>query len=833
MDRAGSDRLVQETAARGLPGNPVGPAASADSLPQPSLGVTAQVAARIRDVSQRLSEGLNESRERLATGALVVGAGVAVALAALLASLAPDSPHLESGVVSLLATAAWMALSAVLARRSQWPLRSVLLAAMSGLALIYLTALGMAGELALHLLAAVVVLAHLMLPANRSLATSLLLVAMAPAALWAGGHPVHVLEEGHDFLLALMILAMLQVLGRQTQAFRRANHQALSDLERVGMGLGSSLAEALEAERQSRDRLIREVAEQQAQQRANEVLRSMLDAFPVGAILVDSEGFIRHHNSRALALLDFSEDWLSSQPHISEAFNLQAERGELGVAPLPSSWWDSIYEAPASVELAWGSYARPLSGGRWMEVSTTRTSSGHVLRTYLEVTRYREAVISLKQALVQLQDAEVRLQGELERSRQRFDLHGRFVAAVSHEIRTSLNGISGMAGLLDDSELDPQQRAWLENLRTSARQLRRLTDDILDLSAMREGRFRMREEPVDPHELVRASVQAFQPLAQQRGLELGFEAIGQLPRVLADPDRVRQVVGNIVFNAVKFTVKGRVDVETRVESRDGGSGTVCLCVQVADTGPGITVDRLARIFEPFEQGDIAVNRDHGGSGLGLALSRELCLAMGGDIAVTSRPGLGSVFTARLQLPLASQHAPAPPPVPLAEAEVAGLRVLVVDDNRVNRALVESWLRKVGVRVDLALNGEEGVRCALSEDFDCVLMDIAMPVMNGLQAARAIRAAEAGADPAAQRRSAVPIVGVTAMARAEDRALCQEAGMDLYLSKPVQREELLRTVVAAVRTVSRLRGMEARQGRSGEDPGGQLPLFKPAEEGVVP
>jgi CheY-like chemotaxis protein len=304
-----------------------------------------------------------------------------------------------------------------------------------------------------------------------------------------------------------------------------------------------------------------------------------------------------------------------------------------------------------------------------------------------------------------------------------------------------------------------------------------------------------------------------------------------MPLLVGDEQRVFQVVSNLLQNATKFTRRGRIRVDAWLleddSSADAGDSvpdgsSTFLHVRVADTGRGIPFGLVGRVFEPFDQGDPSTNRDHGGTGLGLALSLELCEAMGGGIAVLSRAGVGSVFEMRVRLSVApgalssvhpslsdegeraGQRAPMPSPAlpslgPVVP-DLSGVRVLVVDDNRLNRKLMSMWIEARGGVVTAAADGAEGVRLALEADFDCVLMDMSMPVMNGLDAASAIRAAAAGehgqAPVLAGRvfgRAHVPIIGVTAMARRDDRLLCLAAGMDAHLAKPVRSLKLARTL----------------------------------------
>ena len=376
-------------------------------------------------------------------------------------------------------------------------------------------------------------------------------------------------------------------------------------------------------------------------------------------------------------------------------------------------------------------------------------------------------------------------------------MQARFVAAVSHEIRTPLNGITGMLELLEHGPLDAEQTQHLEDLRASTRQLRRLTDDILDLARMRDTKFSLESRKFDAWRQVKSCLGAAQAVAKRKGLQVDLELRGPDCEVYGDPERFSQILNNLLFNAIKFTSRGFVRVSGSSEPSDADPDRVVVHLAVADSGRGIDTALMADIFEPFHQGDESVNRNFGGTGLGLTLCRELCEAMGGQIQVSSRPGHGSVFSFTVSLLSAGgqedeSDAPAADIAGLA-ARLEGTRLLLVDDNRVNQRLMQIWLTQAGALVTSAFNGREAVSLASAQTFDCVLMDMSMPVMDGLEASRAIRLLDKHADPEVAVRAWVPIIGVTAMARRADRQLCLEAGMNAHLSKPVERIELLKTI----------------------------------------
>jgi CheY-like chemotaxis protein/two-component sensor histidine kinase len=338
-------------------------------------------------------------------------------------------------------------------------------------------------------------------------------------------------------------------------------------------------------------------------------------------------------------------------------------------------------------------------------------------------------------------------------------------------------------------------------VKTSTRQLRQLTDDILDLSHLKDSRFPLAPAVFDLSETIRSAVRAAQGAAQAKGLSLELLMRDGPCTVIGDARRLTQIVNNLVYNAIKFTAHGSVRVHVEWRQANVSDGNVEVVLSVADTGRGITPQQIGGIFEPFQQGDETINRDFGGTGLGLALCRELSEAMGGSIRVASRPGHGSVFTVVVMLQRAAgdEVAADSPSETCDEGTVRleGRRILVVDDNRINRKLLSIWLGEASATVHIATDGAEGLRAATAESFDAVLMDVSMPVMNGLDATRAIRLLGLSADDQQKLRSSVPVIGVTAMAAPEDLKRCIEAGMDAHLTKPLSRGKLLRTLADVI------------------------------------
>jgi len=444
-----------------------------------------------------------------------------------------------------------------------------------------------------------------------------------------------------------------------------------------------------------------------------------------------------------------------------------------------------FYAAPMMMAATMAPYAAVLGWIGWL-TSEAALRSGDLLRAMTP-----PATLALYGLLIwptrrRLLDGWLRLLAAKVAAERASRAKSEFLATISHEIRTPLNGILGMAQALQAERPAPEQMRRLRIIRSSGEKLLAILDDVLDLSRIEAGQLRVEREAFDMEHVTRGAVATFGPPAEKKGLSFDFSiersATG---RFLGDPARLRQVLYNLVSNAVKFTHRGAVGVCV-------GYAEGRLTLEVADSGIGIPEDKREHIFEKFVQADASTTRTVGGAGLGLAICRELVELMGGRIQVDSVAGRGSVFTVTLPVERLAEPHPLEPPRETPASAARPCAILAAEDNEVNRLVLTTLLRQEGLSVTVVGNGAEAFEAWRNGCWDLLLMDIQMPVMDGVTAARRIRDEEA---TSGRRRT--PIIAVTANALPEQRAEYQQAGMDLVVTKPLEVAALFRAIDQAL------------------------------------
>ncbi len=508
---------------------------------------------------------------------------------------------------------------------------------------------------------------------------------------------------------------------------------------------------------------------------AEQALSATIETMAQGLVMIAPDGTVRLISRRARELLKLPEALARPGVRFAELVTFQAARGDYDRSREGA---EQARRALAQEPLQEARYERERADGTVVEVSARRMEDGGSVRTYTDITerkRQQEALAAARDAAEAANRAK-----------------SAFLAAMSHEIRTPMNGVLGMIEVLERTPPGPAQARCINVMRESASQLLRIIDDLLDFSKIEAGRMELESLPFSLRGLVEGAVDTLMVQARSKGLHLFADPPAPGPDLVAgDPVRVRQILFNLVGNAIKFTERGFVRIQTT--TRPLGDGIVECTVTVEDSGVGMTEEQLGRLFQPFAQADSSTTRRYGGTGLGLSIVRRLARLMGGDVTVASEPGRGSRFTVTLRLgtaehgaaDAAAEETASPPPALAGEAP----RLLVVDDHPVNREVLARQLELLGCVADMAEDGAEALRLWRSGRYRLALVDLHMPVMDGLDLARAIRREEA-AEPGRPRTA---IIAVTANALKGEDERCYAAGMDSFLPKPLALEQLAKAL----------------------------------------
>jgi PAS domain S-box-containing protein len=497
--------------------------------------------------------------------------------------------------------------------------------------------------------------------------------------------------------------------------------------------------------------------------KAEEAFRIVFEASPIGIALLDESLRLVNANAALEHLQGRNrESIVGNDPLELGWFNSSEELDSILVSGMRENGIDQY-------EVLLRHAAMGLRTGLLWARQVDIRSASHMLCFLLDITERKEMEEELRRAR---RDAEAGAKAKSE-----------FVANMSHEIRTPLNGVLGLSSFLEEQSLPDSVRELGALIRTSGEMLRRVLDDVLDFSKIESGKLELENEPFSLKESMEWSIGIYRKAAQDKNLELKLHIGNSVPsRLIGDATRIRQVITNLINNAIKFTESGFIGVAVGIEGI-AREGRCRLLIEVSDTGVGIPADRIDRLFQPFSQVDASTNRRFGGTGLGLSICKRILEMMGGEIDVQTQLGKGTKFTVSVPVLIAGSEPQTSSDAPHVSSPK---RILIVEDNVINQIVVRRMAEKLGHVVDVVQDGNTAAQRALEIRYDLVLTDLNMPGIDGLQLTRLIRGLPAPAN-------AVPIIALTASATANDRDACLGAGMNDYLSKPIG-VELLSAVI---------------------------------------
>ncbi|MCX7150906.1 MAG: CHASE domain-containing protein [Rhodocyclales bacterium] len=532
--------------------------------------------------------------------------------------------------------------------------------------------------------------------------------------------------------------------------------------------------------------------------RQNSMLSAIIENFPGGVSVVDADLRVVAHNALFAEMMEFPPA-LMSRPDLrfEDFIRHNVQRGEYGPG-------DPEQQFAARIHLARNFQAHRIErvrpNGMALEIRGMPLPGGGFVSIYIDITERRRAEDEIRKLNADLEQRVIARTADLDAANQSLTLakfqaeaanvaKSAFLANMSHEIRTPMNGILGMANILRREGVSSQQAQRLDTIDASAHHLLSVINNILDISKIEAGKFTLEEAPVTASSLLKNVVAILSERCKAKGLQLLVKTEPLLPNLTGDPTRLQQALLNYASNAIKFTETGAVTL--RIRKQEETAESVVVRFEVSDTGIGIPAETLPRLFSAFEQADNSMTRKYGGTGLGLAITRRLAELMGGDAGAESTPGTGSTFwfTARLKKGAEVVVEPTTGNVDaetLIRQRYQGSRILVVDDEPINREIARLQLEAVGLAVDTADDGAEAVTLAQETVYAAIFMDMQMPNVNGLEATREIRELPGYRE--------TPIIAMTANAFAEDKAHCFEAGMNDFLVKPFDPATLFATLL---------------------------------------